>query len=152
MSVKLTGHITDDGLPDLLVAVVRGGMVPATIIAHHLRIRDVRCLQVRHTVGEEIGSPKSASPSIHHPHSLSDVAGTDVLIVDDVVGSGKTLSFSGELLDGLGAARIRTAVLAVNLINWRREHSKPPANDPVRLLDYVGSLHEGWVICPWELQ
>jgi hypoxanthine phosphoribosyltransferase len=41
----------------------------------------------------------------------SDVAGRDVLLVDDILESGRTLAFTRDLLLGRGAARIGLAVL-----------------------------------------
>ena len=41
----------------------------------------------------------------------SDVAGRDVLIIDDILESGRTLSFARDLLAGRGAARVRSCVL-----------------------------------------
>ncbi|MFJ2772686.1 phosphoribosyltransferase [Streptomyces sp. NPDC087300] len=151
MGSALAGRVSGDGRPDILIAVLRGGMVPATVLAHALQLRDVRALQIRHTIGEEIGAAKSTRPSVHHPGSLGNVSGRDVLIVDDVAGSGKTLEVARDLLAGLGAARTRTVALAVNRINWLRTHPDPPLDDPLRVLDYVGSFYAGWIICPWEI-
>ncbi len=41
----------------------------------------------------------------------SDVAGRDVLIIDDILESGRTLSFARDLLAARGAARVLTCVL-----------------------------------------
>ena len=41
----------------------------------------------------------------------SDVAGRDVLLVDDILESGRTLSFARELLLGRGARRVLVAVM-----------------------------------------
>ncbi len=40
-----------------------------------------------------------------------DVSGRDVLIIDDVLDSGRTLAFAKDLLAARGAARVRTCVL-----------------------------------------
>ena len=41
----------------------------------------------------------------------SDVAGRDVLLVDDILESGRTLAFARELLLGRGARRVLVAVM-----------------------------------------
>ena len=45
-------------------------------------------------------------------------------------------------------ARLRQAVLVVNMINWALAIRKP---DPWRVLDLIGTTCEGWVRFPWEL-
>ena len=41
----------------------------------------------------------------------SELAGRDVVLVDDILDSGRTLAFAKELLEGRGAARVLTCVL-----------------------------------------
>ncbi|MDQ7904696.1 phosphoribosyltransferase family protein [Phytohabitans sp. ZYX-F-186] len=134
-----------DGLPDVVVGVLRGGMIPAVMVAHALAVRTVRGVEVVHTLGDGVDARKSARPQARNLQSLGDLAGLDVLIVDDIAGSGDTAVRVLDLVRGVGAARTRMAVCVVNAANWRRDDL------PEQLLSYVGVTVEGWVIFPWEM-
>jgi hypoxanthine phosphoribosyltransferase len=38
--------------PDVVVGVLRGGMIPAVMLAHALGLREVRALDVTHTIAD----------------------------------------------------------------------------------------------------
>lgn len=143
----LAARVTDDGIPDAVVGVLRGGIVPAVLVAHRWGVRDVRAVEITHTTAEGVNAGKTASPVLVNPASLGEVAGLDVLIVDDVAGSGQTLAAAVDLAVAAEAHRVRTAVCVVNELNWR------PANDrsPREALTYVGVACQGWVRFPWEM-
>lgn len=129
-----------------MVGILRGGMIPAVRLAHLMGIRSVRAVEVTATLSDAIGSPKNSQPVIVNAASLGDVAGRDVLIVDDVAGSGRTIATCSALARLAGPARVRTAALTVNTVNWYRRQNTPPQE----AIDYVGRVCRGWVIFPWE--
>lgn len=135
-----------DGTPDVIVGVVRGGMMPAVLIAHQLGVRTVRAFDATRTVDDSVNAPKFAAPAVRDVDSLGDLTGLDVLIVDDVAGSGMTAQVCVEHVGNAGAARVRTAVLVVNAANWSA------AAPPGRALTYIGLTTHQWVIFPWEAQ
>jgi hypothetical protein len=140
----LAEQVEAAGVPQVLVGIVRGGMIPAVWLAHRLGARDVRSIEVTRTTSDGINSPKTTLPTTRNPTSLGDLAGMDVLLVDDIAGSGATLAHTVDMLRDLGAARVRTAVLTVNRANWAREA------EPQRVIDYIGSLNHTWIVFPWE--
>lgn len=140
----LAGMAREDGLPEVVVGVLRGGMVPAVMVAHALGVRTVRAVEVVHTVSDGVDAAKTALPRVGNPASLGDLAGLDVLVVDDIVGSGDTAAYTVDLIRGAGPVRVRFAVCVVNAANWRRQ------DRPEQLLSYVGVTVEGWVVFPWE--
>ncbi len=139
---KLAARAAADGVPDVIVGVVRGGMMPAVLIAHQLGVRTVRAFDATHTVDDSVNAAKLAAPAVRDVDSL----GLDVLNVDDVVGSGMTAQVCAEHVGEAGAARVRTAVLVVNEANWNA------ATPPWRALSYIGHTTQQWVIFPWEAQ
>jgi uncharacterized protein len=141
---QIAGQASRDGAPQTLVAVLRGGAVPAVWLSHRLRLRDVRTVAVVHTVDDSIHAAKIPKPSAANPASLGDLTGRDVLIVDDVAGTGQTLAAAARLAVEAGATRVRTAVCAVNEDNWA---GRLPAEDVVT---YIGAAARGWVVFPWE--
>jgi hypoxanthine phosphoribosyltransferase len=58
------------------------------------------------------GEAAESSGRVTVIHDLSEsVAGRTVLLVDDILESGRTLAFARDLLSGRGAARVRSCVL-----------------------------------------
>lgn len=141
---QLAGQVRRAGTPDTLVGIMRGGMIPAVMIAHRLGIRDVRTIEVTHTASDGINAAKTRAPAYRNPASLGDLAARDVLLVDDIAGSGDTLDRTRRMIEALGSRQLRTAVLAVNQANWQ---STP---GPDACIDYIAQLHDTWVIFPWE--
>ena len=71
-----------------IVAIARGGLVPAAIVARELNLRRIECVSVisyRHTVQE--GEPKIIKPLA--PEILAK-KGAGILIIDDLVDTGAT--------------------------------------------------------------
>jgi uncharacterized protein len=141
---RLAAGVRRDGVPRTLVAVARGGAVPAVWLAHRLGIRDMRVVEVTHTLDDTVNARKTPEPVAVNPASLGDVTGRDVLVVDDVAGTGHTLAATVDLVAQAGAARVRSAVCVVNEDNW----AGGPA--PEAVVTYIGSVVHGWVIFPWE--
>lgn len=137
----LANAVIQDGPPGLVVGISRGGLIPAVMIAHAIGARHVRSVSISRTLTDEVNAAKTAEPVVCDPGALGDVSGQDVLLVDDVTGSGDTLASGRSLLAAGGAARTRVAVLRLNTRNWRCGNREP---------DYVGERAGGWVIFPWE--
>jgi hypoxanthine phosphoribosyltransferase len=97
---------------DLLVAVIlKGSFVFA---ADLLRALDRAGMDARvdFITLASYGEATESSGRVVVVHDLSEaVAGRPVLLIDDILESGRTLAFARELLIGRGAARVRTCVL-----------------------------------------
>ncbi|MGH3834230.1 MAG: phosphoribosyltransferase [Pseudonocardiaceae bacterium] len=140
-------HVREDGVPDLVVGILRGGMVPAVMLAHRLGVRSVRGVEVTHTTVDGPNGPKYLHPVITNPDSLGAFAGADVLLVDDVVGSGDTAETAAGLLSGT-AGCVRRAVVVINVVNWHAANTCAPHE----VHDYIGTTCAGWVRFPWEVR
>jgi hypoxanthine phosphoribosyltransferase len=140
----IAGQIRADRIPDVLVGVLRGGLVPAVLLSHQLGVRAVRAVEVIHTLDDTVNADKSGTPEVVSAAALGDLTGMDVLLVDDIAGSGDTLVCTVGLLHAAGAKRVRTAVLTVNRANWRRPQK------PADAVTYLGGQVDSWVIFPWE--
>lgn len=141
---RIAQQADDDGAPQTLVAVLRGGAIPSVWLSHHLQVRDVRAVEVTHTADDSPYAAKTPEPVAVNPASLGDLVGRDVLIVDDVAGSGQTLATVVRLVAQAGAGRVRTAVCAVNSDNWAGPQLAGAT------ITYIGQTINGWVIFPWE--
>ncbi|MFC9585823.1 phosphoribosyltransferase [Streptomyces yangpuensis] len=134
------------GVPQAVVGIVRGGLIPAVWIAHRLGVHDVRTIEVTRTTSDDINAAKAPLPTLRNPASLGDLTGLDVLLVDDIAGSGTTLAHTARIVQELGPARVRTAVLAVNRANW------PAGPEPHHRIDHIARQTATWVVFPWEEQ
>ncbi|SNS58784.1 xanthine phosphoribosyltransferase [Antarctobacter heliothermus] len=84
---RLQGRGPDDGAWRAVVAITRGGMAPAMIVARELDIRIVDTISVKSYNHQAQSAPKVIkSPNMEY---IGD--GTGVLVVDDLVDTGRTL-------------------------------------------------------------
>lgn len=121
---------------DAMLAVTRGGLVPAGLIAYHLGIRNilVAAVQFYTGVGRRAEKPTflqfPADPFLH---------GKSILVVDDIWDSGKTISAVKGRVVAAGGNPI-TAVL----------HYKPEASLFVDTPHYYVETTNAWIVYPWE--
>ncbi len=92
------------GDPLTLVAVMDGAFLFAADLARAIRIPDLRL----HFVRASSYRGTVSSGTVAH-ETLPDLAGRDVLVVDDILDTGRTLA--AVLASCAGAARVRTCVL-----------------------------------------
>ena len=84
---RLDGHGPDNGAWRAVVAITRGGMAPAMIVARELDIRMVDTISVK-----SYNHQTQAEPQVIKEPDMEVMGdGTGVLIVDDLVDTGKTL-------------------------------------------------------------
>jgi uncharacterized protein len=139
---RVSDRVLADGIPELVVGVLRGGMIPAVIIAHAMDIRTVRAVEITHTTSDSVNAEMSPHPTVANAFSIGDIADLDVLIVDDVVGTTHTISVAKQLVLNAGAARVRTLACC--------EVRGYKLWDDGRAVDYVGATYHAWVTLPWE--
>jgi uncharacterized protein len=118
--------------PELILAVVRGGLYPGTLIAYLLR---AELYPIRLT-RREADVVVRAQPqwSLRPPEA---VKGKRVLAVDEISGSGETLSMVREACRELGGADFRSAVLYAHIRG-------------VKVPDYIGLVTDELLLNPWD--
>jgi xanthine phosphoribosyltransferase len=84
---RLDGHGPNDGAWRAIVAVTRGGMAPAMIIARELDVRNVDTISVKSYQQKN----RSEAIILKAPDKKLMGDGSGILIIDDLVDSGKTL-------------------------------------------------------------
>ncbi len=110
--VKLCEKIIESSwIPDIILTIARGGLVPAMVISDLLNIKDILVIQLEHWP-----APGSTLPEVRVRHDIpsENLSGKKILVVDDVADTGDTLKYVKELLESrYGNVNIRTAALHV---------------------------------------
>lgn len=92
---NLSKKIEDSGYrPDIVVAVARGGYVPARLICDFMGISDLLSVQSQHWVEAAKVTQKAI---LRHPFKI-DAENKNILIVDDIVDTGETLKLAKEFV------------------------------------------------------
>lgn len=108
----LAGRIAAAGYRDLLViAVLKGSFMFAADLLRAMHRKGV-APEVEFMTLSSYGAGLESSGTVRVVKDIdSDVSGRDVLLIDDILESGRTLSFAQGLLKERGAARVEIAVL-----------------------------------------
>ena len=96
-----------DRPPDLVIAIGRGGYVPARVVCDELLTTHLTSIRLEHWGPAAF---RKANALVKYPLACS-VEGMDLLVIDDVTDTGETLSTAVRYLYQLRPARIRTGVL-----------------------------------------
>lgn len=122
--------------PDLVVAIGRGGYVPARVVCDSLMLSTLTSIRVEHW---GVAARSMESATIRYPLP-TPAEGMDVLVVDDVTDTGKTLEVAVKYITGQSPRSVRTAVL---------HHKVCSTFVP----DYYASLERTWrwIVYPWAL-
>jgi hypoxanthine phosphoribosyltransferase len=135
MTLELADKLKEDGFkPDIIVGVSRGGWPPARIMSDLLDNPNLANVKVEfykdiYQTAEE--------PRITQPVSVP-VKGKDILIVDDIADTGKSLKLVREKLLEEEAAEVRIATL----------YLKPWS---ITIPDFYVKTTSAWVCFSWEL-
>ena len=121
---RLDGKGPNNGNWRAVVAITRGGMAPAMIIARELDIRIVDTISVKSYNYQSQTEPKI----IKTPDDLVVQDGTGILIIDDLVDTGKTLEVVRGMMPKahvatvyakpMGRAQVDTFITEVSQDTW----------------------------------
>lgn len=139
-------------MPDIVIAVARGGLLPAGALAYALGVKAMGTLNVEFYtgVGETLPEPVVLPPLM----DTSELPGSKVLVVDDVADSGRTLDLVMRMIrtdglpadiDGDGVASERISVDARSAVLYTK-----PAS--VIAPDYAWKATDQWIAFPWSVQ
>lgn len=100
--IKVSGY-----MPDLIVAIGRGGFVPGRLVSDFLLFNNLTSMKIEHYTR---AADMQEEARIKFPIPV-DITGKKILIVDDVTDTGETLKLAVDYVLNLKPAEIRTAVL-----------------------------------------
>jgi len=135
-SLTIAEKIVSSGFtPQVIVGVLRGGWIPARMLSDLLDVKEVGALEIKFYRGVE---ERSERPVITQP-LVCDVKDKNVLIVDDVADTGKSLQVALGAVNLYGPKLIKTASL----------YTKPWS---VIVPDFYYAQTDKWIIFPWEMR
>ncbi len=123
-------------LPEIVIGVARGGMIPAGALTYALGVKLTDAINVEFytDVAKTLPDPILLAPML----DIESIRGRRLLVVDDVVDSGRTLAVVLKLLRGFGA-EVRSAVICAK-------------STTVVQPDYVWKHTDRWVVFPWSAE
>jgi len=125
----------DNFLPEVIVGVARGGLIPAVLLSHILEIRDLVTVNAKFYGRGHYPKRLAEKPVIENISLNKDY--DNALLVDDIAGSGGTIvEVKSRLKNHIRS--VRTATLVKN------------ERCPIHV-DYFFRIVEDFVVFPWEI-
>lgn len=134
---ELAREIIDRGfVPEVVVAIARGGLLPAGAIAYGLGVKNCGAINMEFYTG--IGTVLDAPEVLPPELDMEYLDGRRVLLVDDVADSGRTLALAVQLLKEKGAD-VRSVTI----------YTKPST---IIQPDFAWKDTDRWINFPWSLK
>ena len=128
---RLDGKGPQDGAWKAIVAITRGGMAPAMIIARELDVRTVDTISIKSYDHQK----QSGAKVLKSPDAEMMGDGTGILVIDDLVDTGKTLEVVKNLYP---MAHIATV------------YAKPKGRPMVD--SFITEVSQDtWIFFPWDM-
>ena len=143
---EIAGQIVNEGfVPEIIIGILRCGMVPATHLAYLLEINSLGTIFVKTTPNDEILAKKNCIPEVLKTTPSELITGKRVLLVDSVMASGTTMNLAIDTIIDDQAAELKTVVL----VDWPNspyelKYGKRPT------IDFIGTTVGTWPSFPWE--
>jgi len=121
-------------LPDMIVAIGRGGMIPARILSDRLGVNNVQLFTITlyKGINQRNNKPTMGSFSV-------DIDKKNILLVDDILDSGITIEAVINYMKSKRPTNVKTATLLCRKSNKR----KPTF--------FAEECEDGeWIVFPWE--
>lgn len=125
---------------DTIVSIQRGGNIPAIKLGELMRINDHQSIGIRTTASEDIKAKRLKNPIVKINSKLGNIRNKKILLVDDVVNTGKTLEIALKEILKYKPAVYKTAALVLDKNN----------NGSTPNIDFYACQTPDWVVFPWE--
>lgn len=106
---------------DIIIGIVRGGLVPARLLSSYLGVKKMYCLSV-----EKSGAERKVITEIRE-----NISGKKIILVEDILETGQSLIVAKNYLESLGAI-VKTACLYTMAISEvKPDFSLKEINEPL---------------------
>ncbi|AOL17051.1 phosphoribosyltransferase [Sulfolobus sp. A20] len=138
LSMKLSEKMkNDDYIPDVIIAIARGGLVPSRLVADMLGVIDILSIKIEHWVETASHTPQA---KIKYPYKVN-LDGKKVAIIDDITDTGDSIELAKKyVIENFTPSEIKTATL---------QYIKPVAKI---VPDYYAEeiVEWAWFMYPWN--
>ena len=124
--------------PDMIIALARGGLVPARVLADMLWIKDLISVKTEHW---GITATASGKAILKDPGNLN-IEGKKVLIVDDITDTGQSMKLAYDFIKEQKPAEIRTVTML---------HITRSSFIPDFFSEIIDEKNWAWFIFPWNV-
>jgi hypoxanthine phosphoribosyltransferase len=130
--------------PDVIVALARSGFVPGRILSDLLTVDDLFGLKVHHVISGEM--PETGEVDVENEYEAAipykaplNIKGQNTLTVDDIAGTGKSMTAAIQFMESLGPKVLKTATLSYS------------TESIIRPDFFVSTVSEDdWLLYPWN--
>jgi len=126
--------------PDLIITPLRGGAIPAVQIAYLLEMRNIITVNAQRTEDDSVNA-EFKDVELSNLPTNEQIANKTILIVDEILDTGETLSKLVEYLKAQNPKQLKLAVLC------NSSHKEKSIN-----ADIVIDQTDKWVVFPWEVE
>lgn len=134
ITVELALEISKKYRPDVIIAIAKGGLIPARIMLDFLNVDEIGIVEVKFY--KSIGT--TAEKPFIKIMAAPPLVDKNILIIDDVVDSGRTMQLVVNTISSYRVKNIKTAALFL----------KPWSTF---MPDYYHGVLEEWIVFPWEI-
>lgn len=120
-------------VPEVIVAIPTGGVVPSKLLKDILNIERIRYIEIK--LYKNVGK-KDVKPVVKSV-CVDDIEGKDVLVVDDVADSGETLEAVSNVLSMFNPKSVKYATVYIK--PWARKYP-----------DFYYKMIDKWIVFPWD--
>jgi uncharacterized protein len=124
--------------PDVVIAVARGGLIPARLLVDYLQKKYICTFQMGHFSGD---ASLTENPILIYPLPEVDLSQKKVLVVDDISDEGGTMGAVVQYLE-TKVGQIKTAVLVSKADSRYRADYCPKLMTEWRWVLFPWSMHE----------
>lgn len=125
--------------PDTIIALARSGFIPGRLISDFLGISDLVCLKVEHWLDTTAEHKENATIPYKIPFKLE---GKRVLVVDDIVDTGKSMEESVKYIKTFKPRDVRTAVM---------QYFDTSIHKPNYYSELISGKNWAWFVYPWNV-
>ena len=122
---------------DCVISVIRGGLVPARVVADYLNIKDIFTLKTEHW---GITATQDGKAVVTYP-IVKDLTGRSVLVVDDIADTGQSIRLAIEATKQKNPKVVKTATFL---------HIRKSEIVPDYYAEEITEDNWKWFIFPWN--
>ena len=155
-AVKLTESIeADNWKPDLIIAVTRGGLIPAGYVSYYLDNKHVACVNINTYDGEEQDTSKLEEQEYQLRVDLQNIVKKynprNILVIDDLIDTCATLRFID--INLMAVYNYFKMIGKTKEFTWRFGvlYNNEKESKVLSKHVYSGEAKpEGWLVFPWD--